>query len=319
VKGMRTRRKGLLGPPVRDISIREGMGLGELTEEMGRSGGFVARKVGEAADLLEAMERDGRCLKFLSFPACIVATGCRGAIRTMVERKMVDVIVTTCGTLDHDLARSWRSYYHGSFDADDAKLHRAGIHRIGNVFVPVENYGLILEERIQPILTELWEGGRRSMSVRELAWELGRRAGGDSILWWAWKKKVPVYVPGIFDGAVGSQLWLFWQNHRDFRLKEFEDQQELADLVFNAKRSGALMVGGGISKHHVLWWNQFRGGLDYAVYITTAPEWDGSLSGARTREAISWGKVRERARHITIEGDATVLLPLLVGALLERL
>jgi deoxyhypusine synthase len=65
-----------------------------------------------------------------------------------------------------------------------------------------------------------------------------------------------------------------------------------------------------------MWWNQFKGGLDYAVYITTAPEWDGSLSGARIKEAVSWGKVREKAKYITVEGDATVLLPLILGPFL---
>ena len=77
-------------------------------------------------------------------------------------------------------------------------------------------------------------------------------------------------------------------------------------------------MGGGISKHHLLWWNQFRDGLDYAVYITTAAEYDGSLSGARTREAISWGKVSEKAKHVTIDGDVTVVLPLMTAALLDR-
>ena len=76
------------------------------------------------------------------------------------------------------------------------------------------------------------------------------------------------------------------------------------------------MLGGGISKHHVIWWNQFKGGLDYVIYITTAPEYDGSLSGARIKEAVSWGKVKEEAKYITIEGDATVLLPLLVAKFL---
>jgi deoxyhypusine synthase len=79
------------------------------------------------------------------------------------------------------------------------------------------------------------------------------------------------------------------------------------------------MLGGGISKHHTIWWNQFRGGLDAALYITTAVEWDGSLSGARTREAVSWGKVKPTARHTTVDGDVTVLFPLMVGAALERL
>jgi deoxyhypusine synthase len=79
------------------------------------------------------------------------------------------------------------------------------------------------------------------------------------------------------------------------------------------------MIGGGISKHHTLWWNQFRGGLDYAVYITTAVEYDGSLSGAEVREAISWGKVNVKAKQVTVHGEATAILPLIVAALLERL
>ncbi len=89
--------------------------------------------------------------------------------------------------------------------------------------------------------------------------------------------------------------------------------------MFLAEKTGALMIGGGISKHHTIWWNQFRDGLDYAVYVTTAVEYDGSLSGARVREAVSWGKVREDADYVTIDGDATVLLPLMIAAVLERL
>jgi len=308
-----------LGPPVRDISLREGMKLDELVRQMKAGGGFVAKKVGTAVDILERMERDKSCVKFLSLPACIVATGCRGVIRDLVKEKLVDVVVTTCGSLDHDLARTWKKYYHGSFEANDAELHRAGINRIGNVLAPNESYGLVLEEKMQPILRELWEKGKREFSGKELVWEFGKRARKNSILYWAWKNQIPVYVPGMLDGAFGSQLWLFWQDHREFKLDQFRDEQELADVVFDAKRTGALVIGGGISKHHVIWWNQFHRGLDYAVYITTAPEWDGSLSGARTREAVSWGKIKELARRVTVEGDATALLPIIVGALMERL
>ena len=130
---------------------------------------------------------------------------------------------------------------------------------------------------------------------------------------------IVVFVPGFFDGAFGSQLWMFWQTHRDFGLNLFLDEQKLSDIVFDAEKTGALMIGGGISKHHTIWWNQFRDGLDYAVYITTAVEWDGSLSGARVREAVSWGKVKGDAMYVTIEGDATILLPLMYSALAERL
>ncbi|MCD6537228.1 deoxyhypusine synthase [Candidatus Bathyarchaeota archaeon] len=301
---------------IRDYRLHSGMTVAELLRQMKNSWGFTASKIAIGADIIRRMINDKECLKFLSFPACIVATGTRGVIREMIKRRFIDAIITTCGTLDHDLARCWRNYYRGSFYMDDAELHRRGVNRLGNILVPNESYGLIIEEKMQRMLNDLWNEGVRELSTRELCWEIGRRiCNQDSILYWAEKNRIPVYVPGITDGAVGYQLWLFSQDH-DFRIDILKDEQELNDMIFESKRTGALLIGGGISKHHVIWWNQFKNGLDYAVYITTAVEWDGSLSGARMREAVSWGKVKETARRVTIEGDATVILPLMIASLL---
>lgn len=121
------------------------------------------------------------------------------------------------------------------------------------------------------------------------------------------------------DGAVGSQLWMFSQKHSDFKLNLTDDANTLSGLVFKAEKSGALMLGGGISKHHTLWWNQYREGLDYAVYITTAQEFDGSLSGALVREAISWGKVTQTAKQTTIHAELTTILPFLYLGLLSKI
>ena len=301
---------------IRDYRLHSGMTVAELLRQMKDSWGFTASKIAVGAEILRRMINDKECLKFLSFPACIVATGTRGVIKEMIRHGFIDAIITTCGTLDHDLARCWRNYYRGSFYMDDAELHRKGVNRLGNILVPNESYGLIIEEKMQRLLNDLWNEGVRELSTRELCWEIGRRiCNQDSILYWAEKNGIPVYVPGITDGAVGYQLWLFSQDH-DFRIDILKDEQELNDMIFESKRTGALLIGGGISKHHVIWWNQFKNGLDYAVYITTAVEWDGSLSGARMREAVSWGKVKETARRVTIEGDATVILPLIVASLL---
>ncbi|HLB68791.1 MAG TPA: deoxyhypusine synthase [Thermoplasmata archaeon] len=313
------RRADVLRRKVEDIDLDRVDGLEDLVGHMGRGGGFTAKKIADAVDILRTMFRRRGCVTFLSFPAALMATGVRGVLRGLVERRLVDVVITTCGTADHDLARVWQPYYHGDFEMDDVALHRLGVNRLGNVLVPNESYGVVLEKRLRPMLADLWRTGKRSLTTKELLWELGSRtASRSSLLWWAWKNRVPVYVPAITDGAVGYQLWAFWQEHKDFRIDIFRDESELADLVFGAKESGALMIGGGVSKHHTIWWNQFRGGLDYAVYITTAPEWDGSLSGARVREGISWGKVKETARQVTVEGDASALLPLMVGAAVGR-
>ena len=297
---------------VKDLDI-ETDSTKELVRQLRSSGGFTARKVGDAAEVLQRMLRDRNCLNFLSFPADIVATGTRGVIRDMVKDKWFGAVMTTCGTIDHDIARSFGDYYHGSFDADDAKLREKGIHRLGNVFVPQRNYGPLIESKMTAWLEDLSSQGKNDLSTSELCAEIGKRLGKGSILYWASKNGIPVFVPGITDGAVGYQIWQYSQGHK-FRVDVLKDEQRLADMVFEAKRAGALILGGGISKHHVIWWNAFRGGLDYAVYITTAQEFDGSLSGARMKEAISWGKLKPKAPQVTVEGDATVLLPLMYAA-----
>ncbi|MCK4366669.1 MAG: deoxyhypusine synthase [Thermoplasmata archaeon] len=312
-------RQDILSDVVKDISVRRGMSVDDLVSEMKASGGFTAKKLAEGIEILQRMIEDGDCLRFLSFPACIIATGTRGIIKDMLKLGWFDVVMTTCGTVDHDLARSWAEYYHGSFDMDDAYLHREGVNRLGNVLIPNESYGTILEERIQPVLEQMWDEGTRKISTKNLLWRFGSSLDDESsILYWAAKNRIPVYVPGITDGAFGYQMWSFWQEHKDLVIDVFQDEKELSDMVFEAKKTGALIVGGGISKHHTMWWNQFKGGLDYAVYVTTALEYDGSLSGARLREGISWGKVAEGASKVTIDGDATAFLPIMMACLLER-
>ncbi|MGP8078374.1 MAG: deoxyhypusine synthase [Thermoplasmata archaeon] len=307
---------------VEDLRIDDGPSLDTLVRRMEAAGGFSAKEVADGVDLLARILADPDMTVFLSFPADIVATGTRGVLATLVREGYVDAVVTTCGTLDHDLARAFRNYYHGAWNLDDADLHRRHLYRLGNLVIPEANYGAIIERKMRAVLERLWAEGARAISTQALAREIGSAIPANarsSILRAAFDRKVPVFVPGITDGAVGSQLWLFWQDHRQLSIDLLSDEQALSDLVYGAKRAGAVMLGGGISKHHTIWWNQFRGGLDAALYLTTAVEWDGSLSGARTREAVSWGKVKATARHTTVEGDVTVLFPLMVGAALERL
>jgi len=304
---------------VEDYELLKGMSVNDLVLQMEKAWGFTAGKLALGVKILESMISDIDCVKFLSFPANIVATGTRGALKELVKRKFVDVVVTTCGTLDHDIARCWKPYFRGSFLMDDEKLRGKNVNRLGNVLVPNESYGMIIEEKMRELLQSLWDEGVREVSTSQLCQEIGERICSESsILYWATKQNIPVYVPGITDGAVGYQLWLFSQDH-DFKISLLKDEGELSDLVFTAKKTGALIVGGGISKHHTLWWNQFKDGLDYAVYISTAVEWDGSLSGARPREAISWHKIKEKADHAMIEGDASVILPIMISSLITRI
>ena len=307
------------GKPVEDISINEDTPIEKIFEQMSKSGGFESRNLAESLDILTTMIKDDNCQKFLSFVAAIMSTGLRGIVKDMLKNKWFNVVITTCGALDHDIARHFSNYNEGSFTLDDVILAKENIHRLGNVLVPMDSYGPLIEEKMQLFLEEEYNKGTREMSTEDICKMIGSHLGEDSFLYWASKNDIKVIVPGIVDGAVGSQIWMFTQKHADFKLNITKDADTLSGIIFKAKKSGALMLGGGISKHHTLWWNQYRDGLDFAVYITTAQEFDGSSSGALVREAISWGKVTQNAKQTTIHAEITTALPFLYSALLSKL
>ena len=304
---------------VKDIKVKKGMTVNDLVKMMGESGGFTSQKLADATDIVEKMFKNKDCLRILSFPACIMATGTRGVIVDMVKNGYIDLIITTCGTLDHDLSRTWKAYYKGDFMMDDAMLRENDVSRLGNVLVPDECYGLVLEEKLAPMFEEIFKD-TLSLSTHEIIDQVGARLDNeDSLLYQCHKHNVPIFVPGITDGSFGCQLWMYYQMHRKLRIDLFGDEQMLSEMTDEAKETGAIIIGGGISKHHVIWWNQFRGGLDYAIYLTTAQEFDGSLSGAQIREAVSWGKVKPDAKKMTVEGDATISLPIILAAVEDRM
>ncbi len=310
-------KEALLKAGVKDIKMAKDMKVSDITAQMRAMGGFSGQHMATGVDILDDMLlKDKESFNFLSFPADIVSTGLRGVLASMV--KYFDAIITTGGTLDHDIARSYGGKYSlGEFNADDNKLHELGIYRLGNVFIEDKEYGGKLEDSFRAVMKDVYsdKSCRKEWSPSELIDEFGKRITDEgSILRQAYLHKVPIFNPGIVDCAFGTQMMIWAQDH-DFKLNVLRDEQILSNMMFDNEVSGALMIGGGISKHHVIWWNQFKSGLDYAVYITTATQFDGSLSGARLTEAVSWGKVKETAKYVTIDGDATIILPFMSAAL----
>jgi deoxyhypusine synthase len=312
--------KNFLSKIVKDYVIDINSDFKHILSNMNDSGGFEGRNLANGITILQNMMNEKNCTKFLSFVGSLISTGNRGIVRDMIKNKMFDCVITTCGSLDHDIARSFSSYYEGDFRLDDNLLLNKNIHRLGNILVPNKNYGPLIENKIQPILQNLYDKTKSSkeFSPSEIIKYIGSNLNETSFLYWAFKNDIPIYVPGIVDGAVGNQIWLFNQNHKDFKIDILKDQTKLSELIFDSKMTGAFMMGGGISKHHTLWWNQYRGGLDYAVYITTSSEWDGSLSGALVTEAISWGKVTTEAKQITIHADISTILPFIYYGLISK-
>ena len=309
------KREDLLKEPVEDITLDDLKGLDKYIDVLNKVYGFSAEAVVRGAKILKDMMRDAD-LRFLSFTANLVSTGLRGLFADLIRRGYFNVVITTGGTVDHDLARSFGGkYYKGMFEYDDSMLRDLEIHRLGNILVPFESYGKVIEDVVRKYIDEIVKV-KKEWPVYELLWEFGKRIEDkNSILRAAYERKVPIIVPGIVDGSFGTNLFIASQ-FNGLRINLFEDMKLVKDLVFSCKKSGALIIGGGISKHHTIWWNQFKDGLDYAIYITTAQEYDGSLSGAKPREAISWNKIKPSSENVVIYGDATVILPILSSVLL---
>ncbi|HLC69068.1 MAG TPA: deoxyhypusine synthase [Candidatus Bilamarchaeaceae archaeon] len=278
--------------------------------------GFQATQLARAVEIVKQMKKE-RAAIFLAFTSNMVASGLRGIIAELCRKKFVDVVVTAGGSLDHDLIKSYMPYTIGDFSMDDAALHKKGINRLGNILILNKCYEL-LEKKMQGVFEELYKR-QKLVSPSEIAHAIGKSIKNkNSFLYWCNKNNIPVFSPGITDSAIGLQAYFFKQRHKDFGIDVTKDMPRLAQLVLNADRTGAIILGGGISKHHILGANILRGGLDYAVYITTASPFDGSLSGARTQEAISWSKLKEHSNYVTVDCDATIAFPLLMAGVFRK-
>ena len=310
-------REKILEKPVKDLELDSVLTVKDLVLQFKNIGGFMASKVYQSVEIIEKMLKDSECTIFLSFTANLIATGLRSIFAEIIKKRFIDAIITTGGSIDHDIARSFGgAYYVGDFNYDDIFLKELNIHRLGSVLIPFENYGEIIEKKVHQVLKELVLE-KNEWSPSELLKEFGKRINDrNSLLRAAYKAGIPIFSPGLLDSAFGTAIYTFNQKQR-FKNKEkihlnfLRDMEKISEIVFSSEKLGGVIIGGGISKHHVIWWAQFRGGLDYVVYITTAVEWDGSLSGARPREAVSWGKVKPAALQTTIYGDATIVLPLI--------
>ncbi|VVB67022.1 putative deoxyhypusine synthase [Candidatus Norongarragalina meridionalis] len=298
---------------VKDITIKKGMKVNELAEQFSTTG-FQASEFSRAVEVMDAMRSDKQCLRIFAFTANMVASGLRGVFAQYIREGNVDAVITTGGSIDHDLIRAYAPYEMGSFAADDIALHKKGINRIGNILVPNARYEL-LEKKVQPVFKKMHEK-QHIITPSSLVTEL--TAGikdKNSIMKACLERHVPIYSPNILDSALGLQLYFFKQDHAGFVLDELKDMRTLGNSIITAKRTGAVILGGGTAKHFTIASNILRGGLDYAAYFTTAQEYDGSLSGARVQEAKSWGKVGEKARSACVYGDATITFPLAVASL----
>jgi len=302
---------------VKDFQWKKNMTVMELTDAYG-SIGFQSVELAKAADVIVKMKKESAKI-FLTFTSNMVTSGLRGFFAQLIRLKMANVIVTTVGGIEEDIMKATGEQFSlGSFSSDDVALHEQGLNRVGNVLIKNESY-MRFEDWINPVLEQLYQKQKR-WAVSELLREIGLLLTDESsILYQAAKRNVPIFCPAITDGALGFHLYLFQQKHPDFIVDVVKDFGNILFTTSYDEKKGVIALGGSISKHHAILCTLLTGGADYAVYMTTAHKTSGSMSGATTEEAKSWGKVKDDSDIATVIGDVTVMFPLAMIKALEEL
>ncbi|KAM0672648.1 deoxyhypusine synthase [Ordospora colligata] len=254
---------------------------------------------------------------FFGCTSNIISSGLRDIIATLIKHKCFNVMVTTGGGIEEDLIKTFKPTFCADFGLDGEQLRENGINRIGNLVIPSKNYE-DFEAWISKIIDDLTEGyseqNPRILTPSAFIKILGERiADESSVLYWAAKNEIPVFSPAITDGSIGDII-TFHKRRSMLKLDIIEDIYLMNCHGMTSQETGAIILGCGLVKHHILNANLFKDGLDYCVLINNAQEFDGSDAGASLEEAVSWGKVKPGNRGIKVFGDATVLFPLLVSA-----
>jgi len=284
--------------------------------------GFQATHLAKAIEIINKMINEKVSI-YLGYTSNLVTSGMRDIFRYLAEHKKIDVIVTTAGGIEEDFIKCLGSFKLGKFSESGELLREKGVNRTGNIYIPNSRY-CRFEDFINPILERMYEEQKKSgkiISVSEFIKELGKEINNkESIYYWCWKNEIDVYCPAITDGSLGDMIHFFMYKHPDFKIDIAGDIHKLNEYTITRKKTGIILLGSGIMKHHICNANMMRNGSEYAVYINTGEEWDGADCNARPDEAVSWGKIKsgenkgeDKAESIKVFGDATILFPLIVA------
>ena len=300
-------------PKIEGYDFDKGFDFKEFLQSFSRMG-FQATHLAEGVEIVKAMQREKATI-FLAYTSNQVSSGNREIIKYLVKHKKVQVLITSAGGIEEDIIKSLKPFVLGQFEVSGQRLFEQGINRTGNIFVPNDRFAYF-DKFMQPVFEKIHAEQKkgRIFAPNDLIRELGLAIKDESsILYWAAKHDIPVFCPGLIDGSLGDLIFFFKQSYADFVIDVAKEMKDMVSFTLNCVKTGGILLGGGISKHFALNANIFREGFDFVVYINTAEEYDGSDSGARVEEAISWGKVKAAAPAVKIHCDATIAFPLLVA------
>ena len=304
---------------VNHIQLNDCLTVGSLVSKMKSCGVLGAGNIGRAAEIVTDMFRERDYTVFLTLAGPVVPGGLKYIIRDLIEQEYVNAVVTTGANMVHDMVESLGfRHWIGTFLAQDEELKDKEIGRIGDIYIE-QNAFKGLEEWMFETLESIPESKRERISTTELLFEIGKRISDpESILSTAAKKGVPIISPGLVDSIAGFHMWMYSQDKK-LRIDPLLDTHTIVDIVYESKKVGMIILGGGCPKHYALFANTFREGVDRAIQITMDRPEPGGLSGATLKEAISWGKVKPEGKEVTVICDATIAFPLIVASALETL
>src|SRR5271168_572715 len=314
----------------------------DLVRAMGKTA-FTGRQVGEAADVLEAMARDEECFVVMTLAGAMTVAKQSLIIADLIDQGIVNAIVSTGALMAHGLVEATgRSHYRYNPDVSDTELYEQGYNRVYDTLEPEQNLDDV--EEVMSQILESWDHGEVMCSYKlnhAIGAFLARHAKDQrGILKSAYEKGVPVFVPAFSDSELGLDTAL---NNRlrestgrhKIRFDPFEDLEHFAATLLRQKKLGIFTIGGGVPRN---WSQQFGPFIElrhrrlgenlplkryhYGLRICPEPVYWGGLSGSPYSEAVSWGKFvppSEGGKFGEVFVDATVGLPLIVAAVLERL
>src|SRR3984893_9263721 len=328
--------------PIFPLDLSKCRTIDQLVRAMGDTA-YTGRQIGDAADVLEAMARDKDCFVVLTLSGALTVGKMGLVFCDLIESGIVKAVVSTGALMAYGLDEA-NGLLHFRYDPskmNDKELFEAGYNRVYDSLEPETNLDHV-EEVVDHIFDE-WDANEVVCS-----WKLHRRVGeylkqqgaGRGILKSAFEFNVPVFVPAFSDSELGIDLALHKiarqkSNRPLLRFDPFEDFETFANTMLATKRMGIFTVGGGVPRN---WSQQFgvyaelmaRRGYkkvplkryNYGLRICPEPVHWGGLSGSTYTEAVSWGKFvprEEGGRFAEVFEDATVALPLIVRAVLERI
>lgn len=338
IGGSEVLKEDFLKDTIESLDLEKLSTISELLNAFGRTS-FQSRNLSACAEIFVSMLKDkDRPTIFLGLAGAMVPAGMGGVVVTLVKKRMLDVIVSTGANMYHDIVGALgEPHYIGSLEIRDELLYQHGIDRIYDTFADEDKFREV-DKMIEEFAGQLALEEPKAISSRYLFYRLGEfveqnglsKDKDRSVVWNCWKEDIPIFVPALNDSSVGLALTQHYVKAVDSGLRTLiidgiKDNEEIFKIKVESKKTGVIYVGGGVPKNYIQQTAYLQdlfglpdSGHSYGIQITTdRPEW-GGLSGCTFKEGVSWGKEKPEGRFVTCYCDATIALPLIVKAVLER-